>query len=413
MGSFLVLAGSGLAINLLVAGLRDADALGVFNQAYAVYMIASQVAVFGLHYSAMRHAALHEGSPEERGALLAAAALAALLLGLAAGAGVFAASGLLGRFFDSPDTGRAIRWSAAGLVLFPLNKVLLGYLNGLRRMKAFALIQSLRYAAVTGGVAAVAAGVLPFPFVTLSFAAAEVLTLGALAAVFAAGGLLRNLAVRAGWLRRHFAFGGKSLVAGMFVEVNSRLDVILLGFFVPDRSVGIYSFASMLVDGLLHLLTVVRINLNPILVQAVRDRDWRQAGDLIAKTRRYVYPAMLGLSLLILAGFWIAASWILPAKGLHEGMLCLVILLAGLTAVSGLSPFENLLLSGGFPGYQAIQHASVMATGLLLNVLLIPVLGLEGAALAAVAGLVVGIAVLTFLTRRLLSWDLLRNRATG
>ncbi|MCC6247653.1 MAG: hypothetical protein IT499_07825, partial [Rubrivivax sp.] len=60
LGSFVLLAASGMVINLVVAGVRDAAALGVFNQAYAVYIIASQLATLGLHYSVLRHAALHE-----------------------------------------------------------------------------------------------------------------------------------------------------------------------------------------------------------------------------------------------------------------------------------------------------------------------------------------------------------------
>ena len=48
MGSLAVLATSGIMINLIIAGFRDAAALGAFNQAYAVYIVSSQIAVFGL-----------------------------------------------------------------------------------------------------------------------------------------------------------------------------------------------------------------------------------------------------------------------------------------------------------------------------------------------------------------------------
>ena len=66
LGSFVMLAASGMVINLVVAGARDAAALGVFNQAYAVYIIASQLATLGLHYSVLRHAALHEADEVTR-----------------------------------------------------------------------------------------------------------------------------------------------------------------------------------------------------------------------------------------------------------------------------------------------------------------------------------------------------------
>lgn len=92
MGSLVVLAASGILINLVIAAFRDASALGAFNQAYAIYIVASQIAVFGLHYSVLRHAALYDRDTEERGRLLVNASTWSLTLGIVAAAVVFAAS---------------------------------------------------------------------------------------------------------------------------------------------------------------------------------------------------------------------------------------------------------------------------------------------------------------------------------
>ena len=78
LGSFAVLALSGLVINLVITALRDAAALGVFNQSYAIYILVSQLATFGLHYSVLRHAAMHDADAEERGRVLLNAAACAL-----------------------------------------------------------------------------------------------------------------------------------------------------------------------------------------------------------------------------------------------------------------------------------------------------------------------------------------------
>ena len=63
---------------------------------------------------------------------------------------------------------------------------------------------------------------------------------------------------------KHLVFGFRGLGAGMFAEFNSRVDVLVIGFFLEDRAVGIYSFAAMLVDGIYHVLAMIRINFNPI-----------------------------------------------------------------------------------------------------------------------------------------------------
>jgi len=78
--SFAVLALSGIVINITITALRDAAALGVFNLAYAVYIVASQIATWGLHYSVLRHGAYHAEDPGERAALLGEAVETVLLL---------------------------------------------------------------------------------------------------------------------------------------------------------------------------------------------------------------------------------------------------------------------------------------------------------------------------------------------
>jgi len=410
MGSFFILAISGIVINIAVTAFRDAAALGVFNLAYAVYIVISQFAVWGIHYSVLRHAAYYIKSADERGRMLFTAGVIALVLGFVFAGLTIAAVPLSVLLFDSPDTGAAIRYAALGLILFPLNKVLLGYLNGLREMKAFSLLQGLRYFLVMLFVSSVAATTLPIEYATLGFLFAEAVT--TLGAVFF---LLRqrhhtHLAFSADWVRKHLAFGTKGLAGGMFAEVNSRIDVLLIGFFLSDRATGIYSFAAMLVDGLYHILAMIRINFNPVLVTAVRDRNWEQAQRLRTQSGKYVFPVMLALSALLVLAYYILANWIVPGKGLLEGLPSLLILLCGLNMISIFVPFDNLMVVSGHPGYQAMQQVATVTANAVVAVALLPLLGIEGAALGTAASYLVGISMLIFFTRRLLGWKMIANQ---
>jgi O-antigen/teichoic acid export membrane protein len=124
LGSFVVLAISGIVINIVITGFRDAEALGVFNISYAVYIVASQLAVWGLHYSVLRHSAYYESDMVERGHLLLTAAVCALAMGVIAAGLLTLAVPLFVRAFGSETTGAAIGNAALGLLLFPLNKIL-------------------------------------------------------------------------------------------------------------------------------------------------------------------------------------------------------------------------------------------------------------------------------------------------
>lgn len=400
---------SGVVINLLIAAFRDAAALGVFNLSYAIYIIASQIAVCGLQYSVMRHGALYSEDRLERDKLLFNAGFFAFVLGLGAFLVLWFGWPLLARLFNSDATGLAIQNAAFGLIFFPLNKVFLGYLNGLREMKAFSALQSWRYLTVMAWVAFISASGYHFATVTLGFFVAEITTtIGALG-FLAKRGMLPAFRFDATWVRRHFQFGSKSLLAGMFVEMNSRVDVLMLGIFLPTKAVGIYSFAAMLVDGLYHVLAMVRINFNPILVAAVRDRDWSGATRLLARSKRLCYPVVAGLVVCILIGFWVLTAYIVPEKELTQGIIPLSILLLGLTLISPFIPFDNVLLASGHPGYQTIQHLAVVLSNIAFNALLIPLWGINGAGLATTISYFVGMAVLMFMVKRFLHWNLLTN----
>ena len=411
LGSFFVLAISGIVINIVIMGFRDAAALGVFNLAYAVYIMLSQFAVWGLHYSVLRYAAYYESDPEERGHMLLTATACSVATGLIAAIGLFMAAPWFAKAFNSEATGAAIRNAALGLALFPLNKVLIAYLNGLRRMKAFAVLQASRYVAVMILVSAIAVSTLPIEFVTFGFLVAEILTVLLACSYIINRRLTGALRFTPGWIARHYRFGARVLPAGMFAEINSRIDVLMIGFFLSDRATGIYSFAAMLVDGAYHVLAMVRLNFNPVLVAAIRDADWRTAQNLRYQSRRIVLPVMALLALGLMSAYYVFAAWVMPPdKGLLEGLPSLVILLLGLSLICFLVPFDNLLMVSGYPGYQTLQQLFLVGTNVGVALLLLPMLGIEGAALGTAASYITGVLAAAFFANRLLGWNLLNNR---
>jgi O-antigen/teichoic acid export membrane protein len=407
--SFVVLALSGIVINITITALRDAAALGVFNLAYAVYIVASQIATWGLHYSVLRHGAYHADDARERSELLGTAALCALVFGCFAACLLWWAQPMFARAFSSEAAGAAVAYSATGLVLFPLNKVLLAYLNALRRMRAYAVLQALRYILVMIGVAVVAASDWPAAAATVSFVVAEAVTCFLVLGFIARARLSQWPRFDAAWCRRHLVFGSKSLPAGMFTEVNSRIDVLMIGVFLNDRAVGIYSFAAMLVDGAYHVLAMVRLNFNPVLVTALKRGDQERLRTLRSLSARYAVLSTLALSIGLVGAYLVADVWIVPGKGLAEGLPSLLILLLGLNLIATWIPFDNLMLVSGHPGFQTLQQMMAVAVNVAAAVWLLPLWGLAGAATGTALSYVTGIAVLIVLARYKVGWHLLFN----
>jgi len=410
VSSFVVLAASGIVINLVVAVLRNAEALGVFNQAYSFYIIISQIAVFGIHYSVLRNAAIHEDEPDKLGQILVSAMVPAIVLGFVFAIAVFAMTPLIAIALDSPQTARATGYAALGMALFPLNKVLISFINGIREMKAFAILQGGRYIIVALVVTAVSSSELPFEYSLLCFVVAEAITV--LAAIWFI--LAKKIPFKAkfnnSWMVKHLRFGSKGLVAGMFGEINTRVDVLMLGVFLPDSMVGIYSFAAMIFDGLYHLLAMVRVNFNPYLVSALSGGDKSAATKLLKKNRIFA-PLVIGiLSVGALAFYWVLTAHFISDKSLIIGLPSLAILIGALTLLAGYIPFDNLLLVGGFPGYQTLQQGIAVLTNVAGNLFFIPLLGIEGAAVGTVLSHVAGIIVLIIMSQKLFNWNMIKNR---
>jgi O-antigen/teichoic acid export membrane protein len=59
----------------------------------------------------------------------------------------------------------------------------------------------------------------------------------------------------------------KSFFSNVLLQMNTRIDVLVLGLFWSDHIVGIYSFAATLAEGVYQLLVVLRTNYNPMLVR--------------------------------------------------------------------------------------------------------------------------------------------------
>ena len=397
----------GLLANILVARLMAPDALGVFNQIYAALIIASQIAVGGIHHSALKHIAELTGAG---GQLRRAVASSALMLGLLSGGAsalVFAVLARpIGTLLDSPEVGRGILWAAPGLWLFAVNKIALSLLNGLSRFRALSLLQSLRVLVLLAAIAIIAWRAVPPAIFGAAFTAAELVT--AICAFVALGHLVvptRGAELRE-LVRRHLSFGVRGFLGGLLLEAHLRIDILLLGVFASDRVVGLYSLAAVIAEGLYSVLHVLRTVINPTLVTMIRDSRVAEIQALVARVQRVVYPLAAAATICIGVLAPIAFGWMTDSDAYDDAATALTILAAGLAVYSGLLPFDSILLQAGRPGLHTTFIATQLVTNVTLNLALIPLAGIFGAAGATAASFTLSGLYLALFVRRALGFPL-------
>jgi O-antigen/teichoic acid export membrane protein len=380
LASFGASAACGLLATLLIVVLWSSEAMGIFTQALAWYFVVSQIAVLGLHNASLTFLARRKGGPIADNKTVVTA-LAMGLVGGVAGALLTNPISMLASLIASNESvGETVRNTALLLVFSTLAKIVLFSLNGLALFYRFALLQALRAAGVLAATLAawtLGADVVTIPLY-MALAEALVLLIG-LALIGPAYLRPRKTSLRRMRLLAFFGIG--SLPSGVLAEANARVDVVLLGAFVPSATVGVYSTAALLAEGLFNLLLVFRVMLQPQIGEAL---SRKRAGDLTALFRMW-RPRMAALSAVVslgIAGVIFLAVPVVTAE-LPPGQTALYfsILAVGITAAAAYLPFSTILLVGGQPVAHGWLFLSIIVVNALGNLALVPFLGAIGAAI--------------------------------
>ena len=395
-----LLAVVGLGLKLLI-GRPDwwgKAALGVFNLVTISWFSFAVLGAFGLQYAVLRAVA---EDPDDRdrvaaavvGALIPAVALAAATAGL-----YLLLRGPLGAL-QGPAVAEGMLWAAPGLFCFAINKVLLSVVNGLRRMRAFAIYTSLRYVLIAVGLGlarwlGLDADQLPAIW-TFSEGVLLLVLLGELVVTV-------RLARGAGWLawaRRHLGFGARGVTATLAAEVNSKLDVWLLGIAASSAEVGIYALASALFEGVMQLAVVLQNLVNPVLARQIATGAHREAEAGVRRTRRWFVPALAAAALLGAALYPLLIPPLIGDPDFARGAWPFAILMVGVVLASPYLPFNQVLLMAALPGWHTGYILATVTVSFAGNAALIPLLGMRGAALSAAASLVASALLLRVLAR--------------
>jgi stage V sporulation protein B len=391
----------GLGLNFAIGRWWGTSALGVFNQVTTAYFVLASIGAIGINLSVLRAIAQDPSDSPRVAAIVIGALLPTLALAGAVTAILFAGRHAIGGWLDSEVVAAGIVYAAPGLACLVINKTLLAIVNGRGRMRAFAIYTTLRYAMI--GVALGIAGALDLDAVHLPII--WTITEGTLLAVLIVE-LLATIRFSAAanwrpWIVEHIRFGLRGAGAQLLFELNSRLDIWILGAAMSDSAVGIYSMAASLAEGVSQLSTALQVNVNPTIAADLAAGRIANVEALARRSRRWFVPGMIGVCGFAAAMFPFAIPLITGNAEFTTGAAPFALLMAGLAAASPWMPFNQVLLMGGRPGSHTIYILICVALNVVLNLLLIPIYGLIGAALATAIALVLSALLLRRVSRAL------------
>ena len=401
--SVFMLGAVGLGLNFLIGGWWGANALGSFTLVTIPFFAFAVAGACGLQYAVLR-AVAERPDDRERVAVVTVGALApGIVLAAIVTLAFIAMRGPMGDLLESRAVTEGVLYAAPGLFCFALNKIILGVTNGLRRMRAFAMYTSLRYTLI--GVGLILARLLELRAEQLpviwTFAECT-LFLVLLVELFSTVDVLRGFSGNwLKWAREHLDFGARGVLATLAAEVNSKIDVWLLGVALTDDRVGIYSLASALYEGAMQLAVVLQNNLNPIMAKSLAAGQPADVEALARRVRRWFVPAMVGICALAAIAYPVIIPRLLGDPAFADGAPVFGIMMAGLALASPLLPVNQFLLMAGRPGWYTVSISIVLAVNFVGNLALIPLFEVRGAAVATASSMVVSALLVFVMARRI------------
>jgi len=381
--SFALIAVLGVLVNVVIAKTYGNEGLGVFNQVYAIYLMLSQLAVGGVHLAVQRYIPIYSNRVQERSTILFSSLLISGILSIIIISLAYTFYWLPGKLLHSNSVQESYQLTMFGLLFFSFNKVLISFHNGLRNMKAFAIFQLLRYVFLMAGILLVVYLNLGIIYLASSLAISEVF-LFIICFLYSLKFLSFNLNFSHfnSWNKINFKFGKKALAGNFLLDINTKVDVFVIGIFFSDALVGIYSFASTFAEGFMLLPVLVRNNLNPVLAKLKTKSNKQFVSKIlkisIRKSFKFIgFFALLGILFFPLVFFIFDIN---ENRFILWSIFSTLVLCMGISG--GYQPLLMMLNQFGKPLQQTYLIFLLFSANLLLNLAMVPFFGISGSAIA-------------------------------
>lgn len=181
-------------------------------------------------------------------------------------------------------------------------------------------------------------------------------------------------------------------------SINSRLDIIMLGFFKNASQVGIYNGA----DRVAASIAIFQILMNQISAPSISRlhalNDMKKMQELVTKITRWVtLLSLLVFLVLLFSGKSILAY--LGANFIH-GETALIIICFGQLVGVAFGPVGNFTITTKNEKINIFFALLKMALIILLNIILIPIMGINGTAIATAISIILGNAGMFIIIKR-------------
>jgi len=395
---------AGASLNIYIGNVYNAEGLGLYTVSLSIYMILSIIGPLGTHNALVKFVAQHHKNPKEINHFVSIGFIISFASGVFLSILIFFSSDLFGNFFSRVQGySQAQKIIALSILFIALNKSILSFFNGLKLMKHYSLLESLRYIFIV--------------IFTFIFSISLKSIYGAIWAFPVSEIFLFIIAIIT--CKKHFefiitnffkytkqllSFGIQVLFSGFVGQLNTKIDLLLIGYFLADTDAGIYAVSVMLARSVLLLPGAIQKITNPSITRYYYEKNQKQMEKMINILMKFVFIAFILGALLLILLYKPIINFIYPNNPefltSYEAFkyLMIGIIFFGTFATVGTSIGGSI----GRPDIAWKISVSLLFLNGVLNIALIPKLGILGAALATMISLIINFILALFLQKKLL-----------
>lgn len=374
---------------LVIARFLGAAGLGLYALALAFGSAAALVGRVGLDRAALRYTAYHRARGEAARAVgvVAFSSVATAGISLVAGLILFLLSGVIESAWSHAQLAGAVRLIAIAVPAIALGEVWRDALRGFQDVRLASILEKAALPGATFLVLLVLVAIYPGQPLTAVWAALVAFWLGTVIAGSALWREVRSLRSAPTFTPRPWmGFAVFLSLEGGLLFLLQWADQLLVGLFMSAADVGVYAAAIRIAA----LTAVPLLAVNSILGPTVA--ALHGGGDLEGLRRTYARMTwatgavglVIGLVVLVLGAQLLG----LFGPEFPAGYAALAIMTVGHVANSATGSAGLVLGMTGHVRWRLFNAALTAALNVVLNVLLIPPLGIVGSALATSSALV-------------------------
>ena len=370
------------------------DGLGVYTLAFTIYLFGMQFAAFGIGSALTKYVAEFLDDRATIRNYVSSGMTSSIITGTLMGVVLFLLAPYIAiSFFHVPELESMIQLTALCYPFIAVQKAVNGTLNGFRRMHLYAFLN------IVQNVTVVAASIALVLLFEMGVMGAVIGFVGPTILVSALSPILIRDCIGFGssfWdtaaLRATTVFGFYVVLGNSIAFLNTQVDSILIGYYLNPTEVGIYAVAVLLAQTLTLIPGAVQGVTAPATATLYGKGDIEGVRRLYYSTLKKSLLISVGSAVLIAAlGPYIIA--LLFTEEYLVSYVPLLILLLGYTVDASFAAVGATLSSIGKVHIPFRISTVCGVLNVILNILLIPILGIRGAALATAATMIMSFGI--------------------